>query len=267
MPDIELPTGVTLRDWDDSPSLRTQIEEGAKTEMARAFPISHQGLRLELDGLDYADPPTYDHSRQREAILKDEYLHRRLRGKLRLVDEATGDILDEETRTLARVPWLTDRGTFIHGGNEYTVAHQSRLLPGPYTRVKANDELEAWFNVRRGTGSAMRIRFDPASAQYRLDVAGSSLKLYPILHALGVSDEELEEAWGADILQENKTYETRPIDTLYSKIVRNADPEASMPDKIAAIRERLDSMKLHRRVTARNQPELLEYYERQRQSD
>ena len=159
------------------------------------------------------------HKQQDEALLSDRLLSRRLRGTVRLVDDETNEVIDERKNlTLARVPYLTERGTFIDNGSEFAPVMQSRLLPGAYTRRRDNGELETHFNVRPGTGSAMRVTFDPSTAQYRIKVGSSDLHAYSVFHDLGVTDEELERRWGPEILEANKAkYSRHTLDRLYKK--------------------------------------------------
>jgi hypothetical protein len=172
---ITLPNGVVLRAPDDFETLRRNIYDTAKERTAAAFPMSYNGVRVELSDLDYADPDHVSVADQKKAMMEDKSITRRLRGKLRLVNEQDDSLLDERELTLMRVPHLTQRGTFINAGNEYTHSMQARLLHGAYSRRQNNGELETQFNVKPGTGRVFRVGFEPDPAQYRL------LQLFPLL--------------------------------------------------------------------------------------
>lgn len=254
-----LPEGVELRDPGDFGSLRGSIYNGMKEEMAAAFPLSYGGVRLELGDVDYEDPDDIDNNAQKEALLTGKFLARRLRGTFRLFDEKTGDLLEERRTTLMRVPHLTDRGTFMHNGSEYTSMAQARLLPGVYTRKKSNGEFNTHFNVARGTGNSFYVRLEPETALYKLDIGQSQLRLYSLLHDIGVSDEELERSWGPEVLEANKkAYDPRVLDKAYARLVKKAKPEASREEKIEAIKQAFESMRINKRVAQKNLPNLFD---------
>jgi len=258
LPD-ETPEGVDLYDFEDFQTHRKLIFDDAKDALQKSFPLSHNGIRTELKSLEYVDPEEYDPAQQKEALLKDKYLARRLRGKVRLFDDNTNEMLDEKDLTLMRVPYLTERGTFIHGGNEYASIMQGRLRPGVYTRRKKNGELETQFNVRRGTGSAFRVGFLPETKQYKLHIHQANLHLYSLLRDMGTSDEELAKRWGPAILEANAAkYDSRVLDKAYDRLVSKfkQDPAATREDKISAVRTAMDSSKVERRVAERNLPNM-----------
>lgn len=255
-----MPEGVQLRDFDDQATLRQNIFDGMKEEMTKAFPQSYGGVRMELKDCDYVDPEHYDLKAQKEHLLGDKFLHRRLRGTLSLHDEKTGEKLDERNMTLMRVPYLTERGTFIHGGNEYTSLMQSRLLPGAYTRRQSNGGLETQFNVRTGTGTAFRAALEPETSQFRLRVQQANLHLYSLMHDLGVPDEHLEKMWGQEVLAANqKKYDARVFDKAYTRFVpkREQKPELERGDKVTQLKAAMDAAMVHGGVVAKTLPNML----------
>lgn len=255
-PAIE-PPGVKLTDWDDFDAHRDAIYTQAREAMLKKFPQSYGGVRLELHDLDYEDPPRVSLADQKRALLTNKFLHRRLRGTWRMFDDKTGDLLEERRSTVMKVPVLTERGTFIHGGNEYTTLHQARLMPGVFTRRKATGELETHFNVRRGTGSSFRVHLEPESGLFKLDIGQSSLRLYSLLKDIGVSDEELEKRWGPELLQTNRDkYDARVFDKAYQRLVRQPKPDATREEKAQAIREAMTRARMDRRVVERTLPNL-----------
>lgn len=252
LPDL-MPEGVTLRDWEDHDTLRQSIFDSTKRALADQFPLSYGGVRLELHDLDYDSPKPFDLNEQKEALMSDKYLTHRLTGTYRLFDEKTGALLGEQKATVAKVPYLTDRGTFIHGGSEYAVINQARLQPGIYHRRKESGELEAHVNAKRMTGSSFRIRLEPDTGLYKLDIGQSSLRLYSLLKDMGVPDEELEKRWGKDVLGiQQAGYDRRVFDKAYARLVRKPDPNATREQKIDAIKKALGTTKLDRRVTEKN---------------
>lgn len=256
-PDVPNPPGVDLTDWDDFPKQRKEIFDSVKTSFEKKFPYSHGGVRWELHDVHYVDPEEYSLADQKKALMQDKFLHRRLRGTYKLFDEKTNEPLDERQATLLRVPYLTERGTFVHGGSDYAMIRQARLMPGIYTRRKASGEVETHFNSRRGTGPSFRVRLEPESGLFKLDIGQSSLRLYSLLKDIGVNDEELEKSWGPELLAANRqAYDKRVFEKAYQRLVRRPDPNATPADKIAAIRNALAATKLDRKVVQRTLPNL-----------
>ena len=254
-----IPNGVTLRDPEDFTSLRNNIYNGMHDEVKASFPQTYGGVRMELHDTGYEDPEDFDIDTQKQALMQNKTLGRRLRGTVKLFDDKTGDQLDEKRMTLMKVPYLTERGTFVNNGSEYTSMSQMRLLPGPYTRRKANGDHEAHFNVKRGTGSAFRVRFEPSSALYKMDVGQSSLRLYSLLKDIGVPDETMENAWGPEVFKTNQqSYDARVFDKAYARLVKKPNPDASREEKAAAIREAFDKMQVNTRVARKNLPNMFD---------
>ena len=144
--------------------------------------------------------------------------------------------------TIAKIPYLTDGGTFVHKGSEYILRHQARLHPGAYTREKENGEIESHSNILRG-GPGHRYSIDPAKGIFYVDVRQSHIPLLPLLHELGADDKEIQKAWGPEI---------------YAANVAKAD--ASALPKLQArfsglkklpLREAFDKMELDPEVTER----------------
>lgn len=259
--DAIVPKGVKLYDFEDHDTHRKLIFEDAKTALASQYPYSHNGVRMELHDLDYADPETVSLKEQKKAILENRYLARRLRGTLRLFDENTGDMLDEKSMTLMRVPYLTQRGTYVHGGNDYASIAQSRLLPGMYTRRQKSGELETQVNVRSGTGTAFRVGLEPSTSQYRMRVQSANLHLYSLLRDLGESDEKLSKTWGPEVLEANRAkYDSRVLDKAYERFVSkwNRVENPSREEKARAVKEALEHSQVHARVARRNVPNMFD---------
>jgi DNA-directed RNA polymerase beta subunit len=257
----EPPPGVTLRDPEDTDSIRGDIENSMLGAMERYVNgYSYGGVKLELKDLRYVGQDKFSKREQNEALLNDKLLSRRLRGTVRLVNEEDNSVLDERKNlTLAHVPYLTERGTFISNGSEFSPVMQSRLLPGAYARRRDNGELEVHLNTRPGTGSAMRVTLDPTSAQYRLKVGSSDLHAYSVFRDLGVSDEELERRWGPDVLAANKEkYSKGTLDRLYNKAIPKWEREDTQApaDKVKAIRAALDRAQVAESILKQNLPNL-----------
>jgi len=252
-----VPTGVRLRDLDDFSALREDTFNSVAEGFKKRFPQEYGKYRLELDDVHYADKGEYDLVQQKNALMKNQFLGNRLRGTFSLYDRDQGGLIEKKKVTLMRVPYVTDRGTMIHNGNEYVTLNQARLSSGIYTRKKESGEIEAHINAKRGTGKSYRLRLEPETSLYKMDIDQASLRLYSLLHDIGVPDDDLELRWGPEVLQANKAkYDSRVLDKAYSKLVRNGDPDASREDKVTAVRNALQLTKLSKSSVERTLPNL-----------
>lgn len=251
--DAILPKGVKLRGFDDPIGLRDEILDRVKNAYQSRFPLENDRVRLELDNLAYPDQK-FGIADEKKALLTGGRLALPLTGRMRLFDKKTNQLLDEKQEILARVPWMSHRGTYINGGNEYSlVAGQQRLKPGVYSRHKENGELESHINTVAGTGSGMRIFMEPQTGVYRVMIGKSRIKLYPILKGLGVDDQEMAKFWGTDLLDINKQEDDKnAFGKFYSKLLgRRALPEATDKDRVLQIIDELKRSEVDEEVTGR----------------
>jgi DNA-directed RNA polymerase beta subunit len=249
---------VTLRDFSDADAIRNDIYSKVEDSFKTVFPQSYGGVRLEVDNLKWADPPIVSKRKQRDALNEGKFLHRRLRGTLKLYNDETGELLDKDERTLVRAPMYTERGTFIHNGNEYATISQQRLLPGAYVRKKENGLVEAQVNPRQGTGSAFRVHLEPETGLFKLDMRRSTIRLYPFLKGLGISDEELERRWGPELLEMNRAKDDPKVfNNAYMRLVRKANPDATPEEKREALMSLFENSMLNRSTAKTTFPMLL----------
>jgi len=225
---------VTYREFNDVNTMRKAIFDGVVGALQKRYPVENQRYRLELADVSYKDAKPYTLAEQKKAIMRGSTLQHPLTGTWRLVDKEAGKVVDEKSGVVANVPYLTHRGTFIYGGNEYTVANQMRLKAGVYARVKENGILEAHFNSRPGTGPSFRLYMEPDTGIFRAGVGQSELKLYPILRSMGVSDADIEKHWGRELLHKNvEATDPRAVSRAFTKLVyTRADANAEdRPDE------------------------------------
>ena len=230
-----VPAPVVLRAFDDADKLRESTYSGVLSALRSRYPMSNARYSLELGDLDYEDEKRFSSAEQKKAILQGRTLSRKLKGTWRLRDLASGTVVDAKKGVVARVPYVTSRGTFIHNGSEYVVSNQARLKPGAFTRIKDNGIVETHFNVKPGTGPSFRMWMEPDTGLFRLGVGQSTLKLYPILRAVGVPDRDMESLWGSDLLRKNiEAEDSRAVSRAFAKLIRTrADSSAEAVDESA----------------------------------
>jgi DNA-directed RNA polymerase beta subunit len=201
-PKQELPGLVGLNDYDARRKLIFDYAlEGVKTK----FPVENTQVRLKVDNLAYDDDKNFTPMDQKEALLSGGSLGRKLKGNWVLEDLKTGEVLGRTSKkTIANIPWLTDRGTFIRNGSESSIVNQMRLVPGVFVKNTEDGRVETHVNVKPGTGHMFKVSMDPADPVFEVMVKGRKIKMYPLLKALGVQDADMEAAWGTEILDKNR---------------------------------------------------------------
>lgn len=194
------PQKPELRGFDEPKKTRQRIYDQTLQAAKSIPPLANQRHTLKLSDVDYTDPGEFSLADQKSAVLNGGTLGRKLRGTWQLLDNATGQVLDQRKQTLATVPYYTDRGTVIHKGNEWILSNQLRLRPGVFTRVQENGEVEAHVNLLPGTGPSHRYYLDPEKGAFYMKLGQAKIPVLPLMRAMGATDAQLREAWGPELL-------------------------------------------------------------------
>lgn len=193
---------VTLRAFGDVDATRKAIYDSVFDAASSLPPVSNKTHTLSLTGVQWVDPDTFTKKQRKDAILGGHTLGRRLKGTWQLTDNASGKVLDKRTHVLFTQPHLTEGGTFVHNGTEYSLSHQQRLRPGIYTREQENGLIESHVNVLSG-GPSHKIQIDPAKGVFHLHAGQANIPLLPLMTHLGATEDEMREAWGPELYARN----------------------------------------------------------------
>lgn len=242
-----------IRAFDDTKKTRSLVYNNALDAVKKSFPVEDDLHKIELVSARWSGPTEFTYAQQKQALMNSRSLRTPLTGKIRLIDKATGSVLDEKEEVLMTVPHYTDRGTFINGGNEYAVANQSRLRPGVYHRTKQSGEHEAQFNVEPGNGVGFKLWLEPQTGIFRFNLKQANIPAYPVLKAMGVDDKTLMNQWGAETLARNQAKRAPDaVDKFYTQLAGSkAVPTLSHEEKVVAMRQILENSKLDPEVTER----------------
>lgn len=189
----------------------------------KTFPIetNKRILRVSNVRVDDSKVDPFDYAAQKEIKVQERDYVAPVFGDVQLIDKETGKVIDEKKKfRLMDVPALTDRYSFILGGNEYTVDKQLRMKPGIYTREKENGELESQFNLAKG-GRGFKMIMNPEDNIFKLKIQSSFPPLYPILKALGIEDGKIREAWGESLFKINQAKTEGAMDSTVLKVYKS----------------------------------------------
>jgi DNA-directed RNA polymerase subunit beta len=228
-PDFDLapkPKAKKYREFSDVDATRSNIYDQVLDAAKNVEPVKNQLHTLRLSNVGYVDPEKHSKAAQKHAILTGGTLGRRLRGTWELLDNATGEVLDQKHSVLATVPFLSERGTYVNSGNEYTLRNQQRLLPGLFVREKENGEIEAHANILPGKGVSHRYYLDPEKGVFHLRIQQAKLPLMPLVKAMGATPAQLRDAWGPDLYAANYPHdEAAAYRKIKEKVLKPADLE------------------------------------------
>ena len=189
--------------------------ENLKARVGKAisaqFPYVGKLHRLELVSLDFrdagdsaTDPLHVDNvTSQLETKLVGGTWAVPVRARLRLVEIATGKVLDETTITLARLPKITRRYSYIVEGHERQHDGLFRSKARPYHLIANNGDIVAKWNTQKGMG--FDILLDPRTKKLKMKYGGPTVPVYPLLRVLGLQDAEIRRAWGDEVHRANAT--------------------------------------------------------------
>ena len=250
VPSMQSPT---MRSFDDIKATRAAIFGGVQAAASSLQPLKNQRHTLSLTDVGWSDPEDFKPiKKQKEAILKGETLSRGLKGTLNLIDNATGNVIESKRTTIAKIPYLTDRGTYIVNGTEYTLANQMRLRPGVFTRITNSGDVESHVNVLPGKGISHRYSLNPEKGVFNISFGQSSVPLMPLLKAMGANDKQIRDAWGNDIYASNAIKnDPQYLDKIFKKVGRLQPGESpSEENKTKSVAAAMLAMELDPEVTS-----------------
>lgn len=176
------------------------IKEGLKS----SFPIVGREHSLHLvDVFTPEMPHPEDLPGQKKVLLEGKSWVAPVQGQVELRDNATGKVILSQKMRLMSIPVMTKRFSFIYNGQEHQAANQWQLKPGVYARRQNNGELEARFNVVNR--AAFKMKLDPQSQLFHMEYKKANLPAYPLLKAMGVTDDEMKASWGEEVWKANQT--------------------------------------------------------------
>lgn len=191
----------------DSNSQFEDLKTSVLDQIQRTFPLADRRGSLEIRARDVRVEDslhTDDIKGQAQARNEGKTWSVPVKGTLEVVDKATGKVLlTKSNHVLAQLPKLTRHSTYIVGGSEKTIANQWRLRPGAYVKATEREgEFEAQFQLAKGKPFDLQMKPD---GKLVMRIGSRDIPAYAILKGLGVSDNQLRDAWGEKVLNASKT--------------------------------------------------------------
>jgi DNA-directed RNA polymerase subunit beta' len=219
------------------------LKDRVKVAISQQFPYEGQKHRLELVDIEIRDDARTSSAPNHIDNIQSQYDAKTrgrtwavpIRASLRLVDIETGKELDSGTITLARLPKITRRYTYIVDGHERQHDSVFRLKSRPYHLIADNGAIRAYWNLAKGHGFDLNI--DPNSGVMKMKLGTSNIPLYRVLQSMGVSDEQMRNAWGSEVMATNQK-RSKPQDILkVHKVLAGRGQKGYKPPTVAEAEE------------------------------
>ena len=238
---------------EDAATRREMIHKKVVEGLEQAFPLKAGRHMVEVSNV-RVDPAEFSSREQKRAVLEGKTLSERVRGDL-TVKDSSGQVTDHaKDFTLLQLPYFTPRHTFILDGTEYSVSNQIRTKPGAYVRRRGNEELEATFNLAKGSNFRVLMEPDKGLIYMQPTHTTSRIPLHPILRALGIPHQDIASAWGSDVANMNRDAWKSPdkhVDKLYETLVHPSKQTATTPEeKSRVLREYFENTSMDPEVTS-----------------
>ena len=238
---------ATLDPHEDFQETLAAVTSGLK----ESFPIRGRKTSLHLVGVHAGEmPDPEDIASQYAARVAGKSWMVPVQGTLELRDNETDKVLLTQKTKLMSIPAMTKRFSFIYNGQEHQSANQWQLKPGVFARRQENGELEARFNVVNR--AAFKMKLDPESQLFHVEYKKSNLPAYPLLRAMGVSDDDMKAAWGDQVFQANKQVKRQA--GVLSQFYRTSTNGKAPPEDEVALQDHLRQVMKESKV----RPEVVE---------
>lgn len=236
--------------------VNAKVDESLMKGLQTQFPIEGKNFKLDIDNV-RVERKNYTHEDEKKAIMESRSLTYPIKARLKLVEKATGKVVDENPDfTLLDGFHITGKHTILYKGNNYNVANQLQLLPGVYTRSNNVGSLEAHFNT--ASGRSFKIELDPEPQLFTItpDSTSSKIPVVPLLtEVFGVGKTVASkyipaEAWDANVAA-TAGKSDRFIADLYRKMTNPSkrEPDATIPRMCEQLRESLANSRLSEKTT------------------
>jgi DNA-directed RNA polymerase beta subunit/DNA-directed RNA polymerase beta' subunit len=149
---------------------------------------------------------------------------------------------------LGQVPVLTNNGTFLVDGIEYSVPLQLRRDPGIYTSMSDNGMFVT--NINSAKGRNYKIELDPNTNVQKINIDGTKIPLLPVLTGLGLTKNKIIKSWGNNANAKtmyainekaaDTSHGRKAMEKFYKKLEYAPNPNATQDDIKNSVLKYLD---------------------------
>ena len=153
-----------------------------------------------------------------------------VKAKISIQDAKGKKLSATRSMELFKMPYVTERGTYIVNGNEKSILNQMRLKPGVYVSSGEKIKAEVMIDNRKTAGKyvpGMTAEFNPENNKFMLTILSRpQLKVggLSFLTALGFTDGEIRNiignnSFGDAIKNANQGKDVKSLNEIYKAIV------------------------------------------------
>ncbi len=178
-----------------------EIKETVTKSLKKIFPINKNNISLHVSNIYIDDNKDInDYKSQKEVKAKGGTWAIPVYADVTMIDKITGKETKDSKIHLMNLPKITDRGSYIVGGNEYQLSHQLRLRPGIYTTNTKSGDIKTQINLAKG-GVGKNLTIDLDQNKLMLKARQANIPLYDLLRGLGTSHQEIQKYWGKNVTE------------------------------------------------------------------
>ncbi len=220
--------------------MSNQLDARVLNLIRSKFPITKGKFTLDITDLELKKPEALGNiQKEYELKLNGEDLQGSIRGKFVLKEN---DKIIDQTRkmTLVKIPYKSERGTYIINGQEKAIANQLRSKPGPYTQIKKPGLVSTQISFANYSAPRIVMEVDANKDVFVVKVANKNFPGIKFLEFIGCTDNEIRNAIGRDALAErilkNSTKGgNATLDMLFNLVVNRGFEKKKYKNKQQAI--------------------------------
>lgn len=229
----------------------TELKQALEDQITKTFPIRDRSGKYEIrvQNVETVDTPGDDIKGQHKARVEGRSWAAPVSAMVEVVDTATGKTLVRRRQRIADIPKMTRHYSWIIGGQEMSLMNQWRLRPGAYVKaMEKPGEYEAQFQLAKGRSFDIQ---QERSGELFMRLGGRKIPLYSVLNATGVSDAQMQAAWGPDVFDATrKKSKGRDLQSMYEAWKGEGAAKAS--DYHVAVSELLQATALDPEIAQQN---------------
>ncbi len=193
--------------------------------------VTPNGTKITVSDLIFDEPDVDDLDAQiKMKTIKTGSLEGSVKAKISIQDAKGKKLSATRSMELFKMPYVTERGTYIVNGNEKSILNQMRLKPGVYVSSGEKIKAEVMIDNRKTAGKyvpGMTAEFNPENNKFMLTILSRpQLKVggLSFLTALGFTDGEIRNiignnSFGDAIKNANQGKDVKSLNEIYKAIV------------------------------------------------